>query len=109
MPLNRKFEITDAKRGAAFTVRVVTRAVKTEFAGIHEDGTLKIRLTAPSADHPSANEELVNFLSERLGVELKKIEIVAGHDTREKLVSIEGISVEYAEQRLGAGDQPSEE
>lgn len=99
---DRKFEITDAKGGAAFTLRVVTRAVNTEIAGIHEDGALKIRLQAQSAGAPDANEELVSFLSEQLGVDKKKIEIVAGHSTREKLISVEGITTQDVETKLSA-------
>lgn len=97
----RKFEITDAKGGAAFTVRVVTRATRTEAAGIQEDGSLKIRLVASPAGDPAANEELVNFLAERLQVNTDAIEIVAGVDGRDKLVSVEGISTALVEERLG--------
>lgn len=101
MSLNRKFEITDAKGGAAFTVRVVTRATGTELAGVHEDGTLKIRLISSPAGSPEANQELIDFLAERLGVTKKAIEIVAGAGGREKLVSVEGISTADVESRLG--------
>jgi uncharacterized protein YggU (UPF0235/DUF167 family) len=101
MPEKRNFEITDAKGGAAFTVRVVTRAEETEVAGIQEDGTLKIRLMSQSAGDAAANEELVNFLAERLGVDAKKIEIVVGQNAREKLLSVEGVTTADIETRLG--------
>jgi uncharacterized protein YggU (UPF0235/DUF167 family) len=101
MTANRKFEITDARGGAAFTVRVVTRALNTEMMGVQEDGTLRIRLKAPSAGDPVANEELLDFLAEKLEVEKKKIEIVAGANGREKLVSVTGITTADVEMRLG--------
>lgn len=103
MPEKRKFEITDAKGGAAFTVRVVTRAVKTEFVGINDDGSLRIRLQASPAGDPAANRELVNFLAGVLDVAAEQIEIVAGINGREKVIAVEGISTADLESRL-AGD-----
>jgi uncharacterized protein len=99
--MNRQFRITDAKGGAAFTVRVVTRATSTEVAGLQEDGTLKIRLVSSPAGDPAANKELIDFLASQLGVPVDKIEIVAGADGRDKLVSVEGVSTADVEARLG--------
>ncbi|HEX2620228.1 MAG TPA: DUF167 domain-containing protein, partial [Phototrophicaceae bacterium] len=99
--MSRKFEITDAKGGAAFTVRVVTRATQTELAGLQEDGILKVRLVNSPAGDPKANEELVNFLASQLGVARGKIEIVAGAEGRDKLISVEGITTFDVETRLG--------
>ncbi len=98
--MDRQFKITDAKGGAAFTVRVVTRAANTEFAGLQEDGSLKIRLKASPAGDPEANRELIDFISRQLGVTKEKIEIVAGADGRDKLISVEGISTTDIETKL---------
>ena len=100
--MDRKFEITDAKGGAAFTVRIVTRAANTEIAGLQEDGVIKIRLVQSPAGDPAANEELLNFLAEKLEVEKDRIEIVAGADGRDKLISVEGISTAELESKLGS-------
>jgi len=97
--MNRKFEITDAKRGAAFTVRVVTRAQKNEIVGIQEDKSLKIRLTA-SPNDGQANDALIKFLAERLEVPENAIEIVAGRDSRDKWISVSGISTADLEDKL---------
>ncbi len=105
--MNRKFEITDAKRGAAFTVRIVTRAQRNEIVGVQEDKSLKIRLTA-SPNDGQANAALIKFLAERLKVPESAIEIVAGRDSRDKWISVEGISTADVEERLqpdpGASD-----
>ncbi len=101
MTQNRKFEITDARGGAAFTVRVVTRAVATELVGTQEDGTLKIRLISSPAGDPATNQELVNFLADQLGVPSSRIEIVAGANGREKIISVEGVSTADVEEKLG--------
>lgn len=95
----REMRITDAKRGAAFTVRVVTRAQRDELVGIQEDGSVKVRLTA-SPMEGQANVALVKFLAARLGVPESAVEIVAGHQHRDKVVSVEGISTAEAEERL---------
>lgn len=95
----RAFRITEAQSGAAFTVRVTTRARRREIVGIHEDGSLRIRLTCPP-DQGKANEELVEFLAEVLGVAKSRIEIVAGEHGREKLVSVDGLSPETVNARL---------
>jgi uncharacterized protein (TIGR00251 family) len=93
-----KFNITDAKRGAAFTVRVVTRATRTEIAGVQE-GTLKIRLTAAPTEN-QANVQLISFLAQRLGVPENAVEIVAGQDSRDKWISVGGITTAEVEERL---------
>lgn len=100
MTQGRKFEITDAARGAAFTVRVVTRAERPEIVGVDE-GTLRVRLTAGSAGDRAANDELVALLAWALDVEPTQLEIVAGGTTRDKLVSVEGVSTADVEARLG--------
>lgn len=109
MPAKRKFEITDAKGGAAFTVRVITRATHTEVVGIQEDGVLKIRLMATPAGDPAANRELVDFLAARLSVPADHIEIVAGANGREKVIAVEGISTHALEDMLGDAAADSEE
>jgi len=79
--------ITDASRGAAFTVNVVPKASKQEIVGIQPDGTIKIRLMAEPVDNQE-NEALIDFLAEFLKCSVDDIEIVAGHTTRKKLVSV---------------------
>ncbi len=98
----RKFEIKDAVSGAAFTVRVVTRATNTEIAGIQDDGALKIRLTASPNEEGAVNKELIAFLAERLEVPVSSIEIVAGINTREKLISVDKINPTVVEELLAA-------
>ena len=101
MSQNRKYEFTDARGGAAFAVRVVTRAAATEIVGAQEDGTLKIRLVSSPAGDPAANQELIDLLAEKLGVARERIEIVAGAGSREKVVSVEGITTADVEEKLG--------
>ncbi|MBZ0294433.1 MAG: DUF167 domain-containing protein [Anaerolineae bacterium] len=101
MSEKRNFEITDAKGGAAFTVRVVTRSENTEMVGVQEDGALKVRLKASPAGDPAANKELIDLLANLLSVETSKIEIVAGINGREKVIAVEGITTDDVENKLG--------
>lgn len=97
---DREFKITDARGGAAIGVRVVTRAASTEIAGKNEDGTLKVRLMASPAGDPSANKELIEYIAARLGVPADKIEVVAGADNRDKILTIEGLSSQEVDAKL---------
>jgi uncharacterized protein (TIGR00251 family) len=97
----KNLNITDASRGAAFTVKIVPKANRTEIVGIQEDGTIKIRLMSPPVEG-QANEELVNFLAEFLNVTPKDIEIVAGLDGRRKLVSVLNVKAEDVDRLVKA-------
>ena len=78
---------------AALLVHVVPRASRTEIVGKHGDA-VRIRVAAPPADG-AANEELVRFLAERLGVRRSAISIAAGDTSRRKRVIIEGVETAH--------------
>ncbi len=99
----REFRITDATHGAAFNVRVVTRADSVEVVGVQDDGSLKIRLTESPAEG-RANAQLIDFLAELLEVEPDQIEIVAGGDKPTKIVSVDGVPPSWIEERLVHGN-----
>ena len=99
---DRKFEITDARGGVALGVRIVTRANQTEIVGRNEDSTLKIRLQASPAGSKEANKELIDFLASQLKVASNRIEIVAGEESRDKILSIEGLTPDQVEEKLDA-------
>ena len=83
----RNYRLHDGKKGAAIAVRVTTRASKNQIVGALSDGTVKIRVTAAPTEG-QANDELVKFLSDVLGVAKSRIEIVAGETGRDKLISV---------------------
>jgi uncharacterized protein YggU (UPF0235/DUF167 family) len=95
----REFRITDAMHGAAFTVRVVTRANNVEIVGVQDDGSLKIRLTESPAEG-RANLQLVDFLAGVLQVGPDQIEIVAGADKPNKIISVENVTPGWIEECL---------
>ncbi len=80
-------ETTD---GIVFNIRVIPRASKCELAGVQGDA-LKLRITAPPVEG-AANKECVKFLSSMLGVKKSQIKIIAGHKSKNKKVSISGVT-----------------
>ncbi|KPK89359.1 MAG: hypothetical protein AMJ88_17705 [Anaerolineae bacterium SM23_ 63] len=95
----RRFKLHNGKKGAALTIRVTPRSRKTEFGGVMEDGTLRVRVDAPPVEG-KANTALVKFLAKVLGVRQNRIEIVAGEKGLDKIISILDMSAEEAEQRI---------
>lgn len=95
----RKFNLHNGKKGSALAVRVTPRASRNEIVELLDDGTIKVRIASPPADH-EANEMLINFLSEILGVPKSRLDIVAGAAGRDKLVSVLDMDAETAHQRI---------
>jgi len=96
---DRQFKLHGGQRGSALAVRVTPRASRNEIVEVLDDGTIKVRLAAPPTDN-EANEALINFLSEILGVPKTQLDIVAGEVGRDKLVSVVDMDVETAHQRI---------
>jgi hypothetical protein len=82
-------------------VHVQPRARKTEVVGRHGTG-VKIRLKAPPVDG-AANEELVRFLAEKLGLGKSAVTIAGGATSRAKRVKIVGLDLAGVERRLLGG------
>ena len=95
----RKPQFSDARRGAAITVKVTPRAKKTAVAGVMDDGTIKIKIAAPPVDG-AANKALIEFLAQALGLPRSQVDIVAGESSERKLVSLVGISPETVDSVL---------
>lgn len=96
---DRKFKLHNGQRGSALAVRVTPRASRNEIVEVLDDGTIRVRLAALPADN-EANDALINFLSEILGVPKSKLDIVAGNAGRDKLISVVDMDVETAHQRI---------
>jgi hypothetical protein len=59
---------------------------------MHGDA-VKVRLAAPPVDG-AANEELIRFVAERLGVPRSAVRIAAGATSRRKVVEVDGALAE---------------
>jgi uncharacterized protein (TIGR00251 family) len=66
-----------------------------------EDGVLYVKIAAPPVKG-KANQELIRFLSDFLGVSKASLTILKGERSKRKVVAIEGLSREQVERRLKA-------
>ena len=73
-------------------VHLQPNARATGFAGMH-GVALKIRVSAPPADQ-RANDMLVRFVADTLGIALSRVSILRGSKSRSKLVQIAGCDPE---------------
>ena len=96
---DRKFKLHNGQKGSALAVRVTPRASRNEIVELMDDGTIKVRLAAPPSDN-EANEALISFLSDVLGVPKSRLDIVAGASGRDKLISVVDMDAETAHQRI---------
>ncbi len=91
MALNRE-------ESCKINVRVQPKASRNQVDGF-EDGTLRLRLTAPPTDG-KANAGVIALLAKTLGVSKSRLEIVRGHSSRNKVVSIETLTEQEVHQRI---------
>lgn len=85
--------------GVIFSVHIQPRAAKNEVVGVH-GGAVKVRLTAPPVEG-AANELLVRFLAERLGVPRGRVRLLGGQTSRDKLLRVDGLDRTEVLARLG--------
>ena len=90
--------MTTKDGGVTFAVRVQPRASKSGVAG-EVDGALKIRLAAPPVEG-QANEELIRLLAKLLDAPRQRIAIISGQTSKNKVVSVSGMSVDEVERVL---------
>jgi hypothetical protein len=82
----------DVADGCTVSVRVHPGARRNAVSGVH-DGAVKISLTAPPVDG-RANEELIEFVAELLGIPKGRVSLVAGMTSRAKVLRITGKNAE---------------
>lgn len=84
--------------GVLLAVRVVPRAARAGLAGTRDDALL-VRLNAPPVEG-AANSELIEVLSDVLGVPRRAVSITAGERSRRKTVLIRGLSADEVASRI---------
>lgn len=105
-PSTRRSSDPSIPRSVFIAIHVQPRASRTEVVGLHGEA-VKIRLKAPPVDG-AANEELVRFVAERLGVPRADVEIVSGATGRAKRLRIRGAgeTADDVRKRLLQADDP---
>lgn len=84
-------------------VRVQPAAGREAIEGEHA-GRLKVALTAPP-EKGKANKALVRLLAKQLGLSRTAVALVSGQTSRDKLLSVAGMSVESLAERLALEGQ----
>jgi len=91
--------ILENGEGVVFTAKVVPGSSRTAVAGLLGD-MIKIRVAA-APEKGKANECLIAYLAQQLGVKKNAIEILSGHTNPVKQVRIAGVSAAGLLERLG--------
>jgi hypothetical protein len=90
--------LTENAAGVIIKVQVQTRASRDEVIGPHGD-SLKVRITAaPVAG--AANKHLLKFLAKQLKLTQSQLSIKSGATSKNKSISIEGISAAEVRERF---------
>lgn len=87
--------------GCLIRLHIQPRASRTELAGRHGDA-LKLRIAAPPVDG-EANDAVLRFLAERLGVPRSAVTLERGASSRAKTVRVAGVDARVAAVTLGVG------
>jgi uncharacterized protein (TIGR00251 family) len=93
-----QLRIQQADNAIAFSVKVVPRSSKTAITGVL-GGMLKVKLAAPP-EKGKANDSLVKFLAETLGVRKNTVRITSGLTSPVKTIEVAGISTEILLDKL---------
>jgi uncharacterized protein (TIGR00251 family) len=92
---------------ARLALRVAPGARRSEVLGRHGDGW-KVSVAAPP-ERGRANAELVRLLARELAVPAARVTVVRGAAARDKVIEIDGITIQEADRRLAGarrkGDQ----
>ena len=81
-------------------LKIIPGAPRDEITG-RIGGAIKIKLRAPALEG-RANEALVEFLADRLGVPRHAVSLLRGEKSRQKAVRVEGLTEDKVHRLLGA-------
>lgn len=90
--------LKESASGCTLSVRLQPRSSRNEICGQMGDA-LKIKVTAPPVDS-AANELLVDFLADLLGISKGSVQIIKGQTSRSKIVQIVGLKTDQILKKL---------
>lgn len=76
--------IKNYENGSALSLYIQPGASRSEISGLHGE-RLKVKIKAPPRDG-EANEALIEFFAEILGIGKSKVEIIQGESSRQKVI-----------------------
>lgn len=89
-----------SKASLILRLKVIPGASRDEICGWLGE-TLKVRLSAPPVDG-RANDALIGFLAEKLGLPRRAVTLVRGATARQKLMRIDGLTTAEVKARLSS-------
>ncbi len=90
---------SDKDKGVFIDIKVVPGARQDQIAGVLGD-QLKVRISAPP-EGGKANKAICKLLAKALGVRASSVQIVSGLTSAEKVVQVEGVTLDEARDMLG--------
>jgi hypothetical protein len=87
------------QRFATLEVKVITGAKQNEICEFLTDGALKLKIHAKPIEG-KANQEIIEFLSEKLQVSRTDLDIVRGEHSKRKILRFKGIGQADLQKRL---------
>jgi uncharacterized protein (TIGR00251 family) len=85
------------KKSAVIDITVTPKSSKSLI--VLEEGRVKVKLNSPPVDG-KANEECIRLFAKALGLPKSTISIIKGEKGRQKLISVDGFSVDEVMERL---------
>ena len=82
---DKDYKFHDGEKGSALAIRVISGRGKSCFSEVRKDGTVVVKLGPGAGD---LDARLIEFVSQELKVSRSQIQIIAGSDGNNKLVSI---------------------
>lgn len=83
--IGRDFKFHDGENGAALAIRIKSGGKRNEFRKILKDGTVVVNLERTGED---LGRELIRFLAGELNVAEDRLQIIAGKEGKNILVSV---------------------
>lgn len=83
--IGREFNFHDGEKGSAIAIRITKGKGSQRIVKVLRDGTVVIELSEKVED---IDQELIKFLSNQLGIEPKRFDIIAGEEGQKMLLSI---------------------
>ena len=80
-------------------LKTIPNAPRNEIVG-WLGAALKVKVHAPAVEG-KANDELIDFLAEKLGVHRRSVTLLRGEKSRQKVVQIDGLEATEVKSRLG--------
>lgn len=95
--VGRRFEFHNGEKGAALAIRVTQGSGVSSFSKVLKDGTVVILLERDKGD---VNTRLIDFLSSELNIDRKRLQIIAGENGNNKLISIVNMQPAQIQRRI---------